>query len=220
MKEQPARKLYQSASAQLRDAIQKGDKEKALQLLEEKDKGARTIVHAVVTQVDLLQKTLGERVGEAAIGDVQALFNQLTVRNLFPSPDEPAEKKLERRLQVWTMYHNVDVEVEEDAEKYTLTYYCPTGGMLRASGKEYGRTKEPHVWSQGKKDICYFCTHCTTAFELESINKFGVPDWITVPLEDGRCSQIIYKDRRYIPEEYYRRVGKTKPQSTIGSQKP
>ena len=210
MKGQPAKKVYQSVSAQLRDAIQKGDKEKALQLLEEKDKGARTIVHAVVTQVDLLQKTLSEKVGEAAIGEVQAHFNELTVRNLFPSPDDPAEKKLERRLQVWTMYHNVDVEVEEDAEKYTLTYYCPTGGMLRASGKEYGRTKEPHVWSQGKKDICYFCTHCTTAFELESINKFGVPDWITVPLEDGRCSQIIYKDHRYIPEEYYRRVGKTK----------
>ena len=77
MKEQHAKKVFKSASQQLREAILKGDNEKALKLLEEKDKGARTIVHAVVTQVDLLQKTLSEKVGEEAIGDVQRFFNQL-----------------------------------------------------------------------------------------------------------------------------------------------
>lgn len=211
MKEQRTKKIFKSATEQLREAIQKGETERALQLLEERDKAVRSTVHSLVLQVDLLQRALSERVGEEAIGDVQALFSQQRLRKLFPRPDEPVEEKLKRRLQAWRTNHNVDIEVEEDSEKYTLTYYCPTGGMLRASGTPYGRTKEPHSWSQGKKDVCYFCTHCTTAFELESISEFGVPYWITVPLENGKCSQIIYKDPRNIPDEYYRRIGKTKP---------
>jgi len=211
MKERYSKKLVRSASQQLREAIQKGETKKALKLLKEKDRGTEEITYNLVTWIDQLQTMLSERLGEQAVYESNVLCDLAVIRRLFRQQHESIGNKLERALQVWTMYHNVDVEVKEDAEKYTLTYYCPTGGMLTSSDKKYGKTKEPHVWSQGRKDMCYFCTHCPTSFELESIDEYGVPDWITNPLDEGRCSRIMYKDPKYIPEEYYRRVGKTKP---------
>ena len=203
--------VFNSTSAQIRDEVVRNEADSALRLLDEREKWARANIHRPVLEVDTLQRELAGRAGEEAIGEVQALFSRQRVRKLFARPDAPVDERLNKRVEVWTMNHNVDVNVEEGPGQYKLTYFCPTGGMLRASGKPYGRTRDPHPWSQGKKDVCYFCTHCTTAFELESIAEYGVPDWITERLENGLCSQTIYKRPEHIPQEIYQRIGMSKP---------
>ncbi|WP_420582302.1 hypothetical protein [Reichenbachiella sp.] len=115
-----------------------------------------------------------------------------------------------------------DIEVIEDEEKYTLVLdSCGSGGVARQrvdrgevkTPEVFGCTKKEQPWSWGKKDISYYCTHCTMVNEILSIENYGHPMRVTEynPDSEAPCKWLVYKDPKKVPAEYYERVGKEAP---------
>jgi len=111
-----------------------------------------------------------------------------------------------------------DFELIEEKERFVFRWDpCGSGGALRrraaASGQELAVAKEAHPWTWGKKGVCLYCSHCSLVNEILPLENFGYPNRITeYPENPGDpCTWYIYKDPDDIPEEYYTRIGKTKP---------
>ena len=89
--------------------------------------------------------------------------------------------------------------------------------MLRrqaaAEGRELASAREAHDWTWGKKGVCLYCAHCSLVNEILPIEHYGKPGRVTeYPENPGDpCVWYIYKNPDDIPEEFYTRIGKTKP---------
>ncbi len=84
-------------------------------------------------------------------------------------------------------------------------------------------TEEKHSWNHYTPGVCLYCAHCIILMEEMPMDRFGYPvRVIDPPVYDadtrrpsasaarsasGRCSRT----RPRCPEEYYERVGRTKP---------
>ena len=109
--------------------------------------------------------------------------------------------------------------IEEDDEKVTFTMNpCGSGqrlvrrGLYESAG--YGRTREGHEWSYGRKDFPLYCTHCSFMNESLPIQWSGFPLYPSDPPEDystDPCTWYWYKDQADIPERHWRRYGAVKP---------
>ncbi len=69
--------------------------------------------------------------------------------------------------------------------------------------------------------MCVYCAHCIVLKEIMPIDAFGYPVRAIDPPRypanaDAKCSWTMFKDPAQVPEEYYTRVGRTRP-SAIGS---
>lgn len=111
-----------------------------------------------------------------------------------------------------------DFTLIEEPERFVFQWDpCGSGGALRrraaAQEKEVESAKEAHPWTWGKKGVCLYCSHCSMVNEILPIENFGYPNRITeYPTSPSDpCTWYIYKNPDDIPEEYYTRVGKTKP---------
>jgi len=111
-----------------------------------------------------------------------------------------------------------DFVLIEEKDRYVFRWDpCGSGGALRRNavkhGTELASAKEAHDWTWGKKGVCLYCSHCSLVNEILPVESFGYPNRITeYPENPGDpCTWYIYKDPDDIPEEYYRRIGKTKP---------
>ena len=111
-----------------------------------------------------------------------------------------------------------DFVIVEEKERYVFKWDpCGSGGVLRrtaaAEGRELASAKEAHDWTWGKKGVCLYCSHCSLVNEILPIEHYGYPNRITeYPENPGDpCLWYIYKDPDDIPEQYYTRIGKTKP---------
>lgn len=110
-------------------------------------------------------------------------------------------------------------EITEDDEKVTFTMNpCGSGQRLVRRGfyeqEGYGRTKEAHDWSYGRKDFPLYCTHCSFMNESLPIQWSGYPVYPSDPPEDystDPCTWYWYKDRDAIPERHWNRYGAVKP---------
>lgn len=120
-----------------------------------------------------------------------------------------------------------EISVTEDEEKFTIVMDpCGSGGRMRRGDTkdgtpsrlgppyDFGVTKEAHPWSWGRKDVPYYCTHCAVN-EILPIEWGGSPLWVTDfnPDASKPCLWQFYKKPELIPEKYWTRVGKTKPDS-------
>jgi hypothetical protein len=58
-----------------------------------------------------------------------------------------------------------------------------------------------------------YCCHCPIMemLAIEATGKMGAAHIVSEPKEFGECHFAIYKDPKDIPDEYYKRIGKTKP---------
>ena len=109
--------------------------------------------------------------------------------------------------------------VSEDDEKVTFTMNpCGSGQRLVRRGlyekQGYGRTREAHDWSYGRKDFPLYCTHCSFMNESLPIQWSGYPLYPSDPPEDystDPCTWYWYKDPQDIPERHWRRYGAVKP---------
>ena len=95
---------------------------------------------------------------------------------------------------------------------------CGSGERLiqkGAYGPEVGLAKveEPHLITWGMEDFPMYCVHCPVmeALEYENAGDLGAVHVVTEPLYHGACEFVLYKDPADIPEEFYTRIGKTKP---------
>lgn len=87
-------------------------------------------------------------------------------------------------------------------------------------------TEEKHSWNHYTPGVCLYCTHCIILMEEMPIDRFGYPvrvidpptypDTNRDPDVRQKCQWQMFKDPTQVPEEYYTRVGRTKP-SAFGS---
>jgi hypothetical protein len=120
--------------------------------------------------------------------------------------------------------HPGSFTIDEDDEKVTFTMNpCGSGQRLVRKGlyeaKGYGRTKDAHDWSYGRKDFPLYCTHCSFMNESMPIQWSGYPLYPSDPPEDystDPCTWYWYKDREAIPARHWERYGAVKPASTAG----
>jgi hypothetical protein len=109
--------------------------------------------------------------------------------------------------------HHAELEIVEETDRYVVYLDpCGTGGRLRRN-KAVARTQEGHPWSWGKKDVPYYCSHCSLMWEIIPIEERGYPISVFLPpkADTDKCVHLYYKSPELIPEEYFTRVGKVKP---------
>jgi len=88
-------------------------------------------------------------------------------------------------------------------------------------------SEEERSWNHYTKGVCLYCSHCIVLTEEMPIAHFGYPvrvvdppvypDTDRDPAVRQKCQWQMFKDPTAVPEEYYRRVGRTKP-AAFGSQ--
>lgn len=131
-----------------------------------------------------------------------------------------------------------DVGFQDLPDRYVLTFDpCGSGGRV-TSGDEiegtpprpdppYGWpvTREPAPWNHGRPGVCVYCTHCIVLTEIMPTDAYGYPVRAVDPprygeqTADGRpatCSWTMFKDPGDVPDEYYRRIGRSRP-AVVGS---
>lgn len=128
-----------------------------------------------------------------------------------------------------------DMELFETEDRFILRFDpCGSGGRtIRGDNIEgtpprmeppydWTVSQEPHTWNHGQKGICHYCTHCIFLMEEIPIDRFGYPVRVIDPPVYGaqdadgnpqKCQWQMFKDPTAVPEEYYERVGRTKPRS-------
>jgi len=128
-----------------------------------------------------------------------------------------------------------DFELIETDDRYILRFDpCGSGGRtIRGDTIEgtpprmeppYNWTvsQEPHTWNHGQKGICHYCTHCIVLMEELPMDRFGYPVRVVDPPRYGardaqgrleKCQWQMFKDPTKVPEEYYERVGRKRPDS-------
>ena len=82
--------------------------------------------------------------------------------------------------------HPGSFTIEEDDEKVTFTMNpCGSGQRLVRKGlyesQGYGKTREAHDWSYGRKDFPLYCTHCSFMNESMPIQWSGFPSTRRTP---------------------------------------
>jgi hypothetical protein len=129
-----------------------------------------------------------------------------------------------------------DMELIELEDRYVLRFDpCGSGGRtLRGDNQEgtpprmqppynWTVTEEPHTWNHNTPGVCLYCAHCIILMEEMPMDRFGYPvRVIDPPVYDPertavgvaqKCQWQMFKDPTQTPEEYYTRVGRTKPTS-------
>lgn len=128
---------------------------------------------------------------------------------------------------------NGDMEVDEHDDRFVISFDpCGSGGRTQRGDLiegtppraeppyEFGVTEQEHDWAWNEKGVCYYCAHCCYALEYWPAKNWGHPlrviDSPLYPNETSgdnpkKCTWTIYKSLEAIPEEAYRRIGRTKP---------
>jgi hypothetical protein len=127
-----------------------------------------------------------------------------------------------------------DFELIETDDRYILRFDpCGSGGRtIRGDWIEgtparmeppYNWTvsQEEHTWNHNTKGVCHYCTHCIRLMEEWPMDRFGYPvrvidpptypDTNRDPAVRQKCQWQMFKDPTKVPEEYYERVGRTRP---------
>jgi hypothetical protein len=128
-----------------------------------------------------------------------------------------------------------DMELVETDDRFILRFDpCGSGGRtVRGDWVEgtpprmeqpYGWrvSEEPHAWNHGEPGVCLYCAHCIVLMEHMPMDRFGYPvrvvdpprypDTDRDPERRQRCQWQMFKDPTAVPEEYYTRSGRTKPE--------
>ncbi|HEV3135365.1 MAG TPA: hypothetical protein VG348_11745 [Acidimicrobiia bacterium] len=112
------------------------------------------------------------------------------------------------------------VDVDEDDEKIVLSFRCGTGGRLIEEGRYEGdpaylTLQEKSGRTFMRDELPVYCAHCSVNNEMQPVEWGGAPTSIEHPPErkGEPCVHHIYKDVSAIPDDAYRRIGKTRPSS-------
>lgn len=197
----------------LRDAVEKGDKDTALELIDRIKNNRIALVNLYVEWVDLLLTVIGKRLGDEAVYESMIEFGNRVYRAwLRPLNELSIEDLVRSRAYSWSAVHPyADFNIKEDEEKFIFTIECDTFGPLLKK-RVYGKPKKARPWTYGREDVSYYCTHTPVCVEIQNIEEFGYPLYVVFPPKKpgDSCVWWFYKDRKAIPEEYYKRVGKEK----------
>ncbi|MFH1032407.1 MAG: hypothetical protein V1767_07610 [Chloroflexota bacterium] len=183
----------------------------------------------------------------AEIEDQRAAMIQTRMWKL-PFTEKPTVQKREQSPYDYTMgygwrmlkYHRMGKNdgaggftIEEYPDRYEFVWDpCYSGGRPRRgdpvtgtpprTSPLYTGNQVPHPWSWGKTGVPGYCMHCALIHNIMDVEQRGYLQWASGYPDDPwkPCTYIAYKDVDWIPEEYYTRIGRTKPKVTSTAPRP
>jgi hypothetical protein len=129
-----------------------------------------------------------------------------------------------------------DFELVEEEDRFVLRFDPCGSGQRTVRGDwiegtpprmepPYGWavSEEEHSWNHYTRGVCLYCAHCIVLMEEMPMDRFGYPvrvidppvypDTDRDPARRQKCQWQMFKDPTAVPEKYYHRVGRTKPQA-------
>jgi hypothetical protein len=208
--------LWEQAKA----AIDAGDTVGAKRLIDAAVDRSRSLQDYSINWVTSLLSFIGRELGEEAVeralrrsGDDFIRARRASAR---PWDSLPAETRA--RAVASAMVANFGTcEIDEDAEKFILSFQCGSGGRLIDEGK-YGPDGYLVLHQRAgrtfmRDELPVYCAHCSVNNEIQPIEWGAAP--VTVehpPTRPGeRCVHHIYKDSDRLPPEVYVRIGMDPP---------
>ena len=192
-----------------REAIQAVRTAEALKLLEnarvESEKN-NDVLTSFLEQVLTHVANLGEEEVEKVI---RQRYHQ-PVRDFLST--SPGVMEILKRCTESQRRHLGNFTVSEEPDRYVVKFDpCGTGGRLRRT-RSVGTTKKAYPWSWGKAGVPYYCCHCCIHWEIIPTEVRGYPNKIVLVGDrpEDPCVHLFYKKPELIPEEYFKRIGKTK----------
>ncbi|HEV2062111.1 MAG TPA: hypothetical protein VGR12_04595 [Solirubrobacteraceae bacterium] len=225
--EEELREMARPTMERIVEAIDAGDLDTARRLARE-NQGEWLMLHDLMAESILsLVSFVQERLGDDGVKDAWEYGLERGWKR-----HHGAIERLDRKTVVgllaatWRAHsaggvgeHPGRFTITEDDEKVTFTMNpCGSGqrlvrrGLYESAG--YGRTREAHDWSYGRKGFPLYCTHCSFMNESLPIQWSGYPLYPSDPPEDysaDPCTWYWYKDPADIPERHWRRYGAVKP---------
>lgn len=126
------------------------------------------------------------------------------------------------------------IELREHDDRWVMEFDpCGSGGRATRGDRiegtpsrldppyNFGVIQGAYDWTDGKHGVCIYCNHCQQVYEQWPIDRAGWPFYVVEPplYPDGdrsapdrqRCQYTIYKDPSFVPDDVYRRCGRTPP---------
>lgn len=201
----------------LLEAIDSGDQERAKKLAQRMYKEFNHLHDGYGFWVGGLQTYIYRNYGIEALEQAEREAHTTEAKVVFKPPQKTDIRSLVEGFARGLRGHLQPIKVEEDDEKVTLTMQpCGSGErIIQKGGYEAGlaKVREAHPITWGKKDFPIYCVHCPVMEmqDLENHGRFFAVHIVADPIYHGACQFAFYKDPAKIPEEYYTRLGKTRP---------
>jgi hypothetical protein len=210
---------------QARAAIEAGESEQALVLLDRAVGQWRSLQDYSINWITSLLSFIGRSQGEDAVEEALRATGDEFVRARrdtgIPWDELPASVRA--KLIARAMLANFgECDVEEDDEKITLSFRCGSGGRMIDEGR-YDTEGGPYLTLRqagprtfGREALPVYCAHCSINNEIQPLEWGATPTSVEFPSEGpgGRCVHHVYRDPTALPPEVYERLGKAGPDSS------
>lgn len=213
-------KAWEDEIASIVDLISVADFAEAVARIKTLRETALRLHDGMLSRVAALLSDVYERHGADQLAYV---FSQvMKPESMDPKGDVSFRDRVES-IMLFTRSHLLPFSVTEDAEKVTFSPDpCPSGARLIREGhydapRNNAIVKHTGPLTYGKREFPVYCCH-EPALELGSALRTGVPLFVVDAPEDvgiTPCKVHVYKEPSDIPEEYYRRLGLSKPEDLI-----
>lgn len=193
----------------IRQAIDRGSKKEALDLLDYAFNNYRNLIDSLTIFRQMALTEIAAQDENQVQRIHRARFTPYVKSWLETTPG--VVESLQRFTEAFRGIGMSDFQVIEEPDRYVMVLDpCGTGGRLRRAGNATkGVTKTGHPWSWSKTGVPYYCTHCCTLQEVLPIEARGYPICVTDFNEDAGqpCRHLYYKKPELIPDEYFTRIG-------------
>ena len=198
-------------------AIDAGESQKAKELVEQMYDQFAHLHDGYMVWVTGLLTWIYDRHGAQGVEDAEREAHAKEAKLVFKPPESTDFKYIVEMMANGLQGHvHQHMTLEEDDEKVVMTNTpCGSGGrLIQMGGYEpdvgLGRITEPANLTFNTPDFPLYCVHCPL-FNINAIDDNGDFLFINTPPGDGsQCRFIFYKDKKDIPEEYYKRLGREK----------
>jgi hypothetical protein len=195
-----------------------GDGARAAELVDIAVRRWRSLQDYSINWVTSLLSFIGREMGEEAVEQALREFGESFVRpRRGEGWDElPAEARATAVARAMVANFG-ECEVDEDAEKITLSFRCGTGGRLIDEGRYddggYLTLTDRSGRTFMRDDLPVYCAHCSVNNEMQPVEWGGAPTTVEHPPQGpGQpCVHHVYKDQAAVPAAVYERIGKQPP---------
>ena len=203
-------------------AIEAGEKEKAIKEVHGMHNEFLSMHNILRDWIAAIYSYIYKKDGDEALYEVNKAACSYWLKDLMELYPKAEPQRRAQMLAAGFRGHLVPLKVEEDDEKFTLTMLpCGSGGKLHTSGayeppRNLAKVKKAQPQTFFKENFPVYCTHCAFQ-EIIPVEELGYPMFITDCPEGDKigkenCKVYIYKDPKKVPERFYERLGKKKPE--------
>ncbi len=204
------------------ESIESGDKERAKELAQRMYREFNYLHDGYGIWVAGLQSYIYRKLGVDALEEAEREAHTIEAKTVFKPIAATDLRSMVEHFAGGLRGHLQPLKIVEDDEKISLTMQpCGSGERIIQRGAyepEVGlaKVRDPHPITWGRKDFPIYCVHCPVMemLQIESTGNFGACRIVADPIYHGSCQFVFYKNPADIPEEFYTRIGKTKPQSS------